>query len=743
MLSCSTMKHWLAFLLIPGSVFPGAASAASQVTVIGDTPVLRALRLEVGEEITIDGSLDEDAWQRGEPTTGFRQSEPETGTPATERTEIRVVFNSDNLYIGVELYDSDPNGLLGNQMVRDGALSADDRFMWMLDPFYDQTSGYFFEINPAGAMGDAQLVPAQGGGGFGMTENRAWDGIWMAQVTRHDQGWTAEIEIPFRTLNFDPEAQAWGANFQRTVRRKNEESLWSGWGLNQGLFSLPAAGRIEGINDVTQGLGLDIKPYLIGTYTDSPGREIGSTTHGDAGLDLFYNLTPQLKANFTLNTDFAQTEVDDRQVNLTRFRLFFPEKRDFFLEGAGNFDFSRDPPRNLSAFFSRRIGLTEGGQPQKIDYGGKLTGSVDNFDLGFLQVRTAREGEVLGEDFTVFRSKRRFLSESYAGLIYTRRATRESNLPDRHTIGADIQIATSRFQGSQNLRFVGYYMKTPNGVNDGDNAAYGVRVDYPNDRWIFNTFYRVIQRNADPAVGFLDGNDYRKLTPRIQFRPRPSNNPWVRQVTMGLQRADFFTDDTEGKWVERSYYFSLADVSFHSGERVSVIVSRTYEQLQRDFRIGGGIILPAGSEHNYSRYRFSVSTAARRKISGGANATFGTFYSGHRRELSADLNLRPRPGLFAALSASFNRVELTEGSFSTKTLRAVINAQFSPFMSISNNIQYDSVSRILGWQFRFRWILTPGNDIYLVWLNNSLDSGDRLTTLDRSLATKLVYTHRF
>ena len=182
-----------------------------------------------------------------------------------------------------------------------------------LTRFYDQTSGYFFEINPAGAMGDAQLVPAQGGGSFGTTENRAWDGIWMARVTRHNQGWTAEIEIPFRTLNFDPQAQAWGANFQRTVRRKNEESFWTGWGLNQGLFSLPAAGRIEGIDEVTQGRGLDIKPYMIGTYTDSPGREIGSTYQGDAGLDVFYNLTPQLKANFTLNTDFAQTEVDDRQ----------------------------------------------------------------------------------------------------------------------------------------------------------------------------------------------------------------------------------------------------------------------------------------------------------------------------------------------------------------------------------------------------------------------------------------------
>ncbi len=737
------MKHLFACVLIGGFLFPLPARAGSQLATTGDTPVLHALRLEAGEEVNIDGRLDEEVWGRAQATTDFRQSEPETGTPATERTEVRIVFDSDSLYIGVALYDSDPNRLLGNQMVRDGALSADDRFMWMLDPFYDQTSGYFFEINPAGAMGDAQLVPAQGGGGFGMTENRAWDGIWTARVTRHDEGWNAEIEIPFRTLNFDPQAEAWGANFQRTVRRKNEESFWTGWGLNQGLFSLPAAGRIEGIREVTQGRGLDIKPYLIGTYTDSPGRDIPSTYQGDVGLDLFYNLTPQLKANFTLNTDFAQTEVDDRQVNLTRFRLFFPEKRDFFLEGAGNFDFSRDPARNLSAFFSRRIGLTADGQPQKIDYGGKLTGRAGDFDLGFLQVRTAGDGVVRGEDFTVLRTKRNFFSESYAGLIYTRRATRESSLADRHTIGADIQIATSRFRGSQNLRFAGYYMKTPNDAKAGDDSIYGLRVDYPNDLWVGNVFYRVIQRNADPAVGFVDGNDYRKLTPRLLFRPRPRNNRWIRQVAMGLQRADFYTDDTNGKWAERSYHFMLMDLSFHSGDSANLVVSRSYERLLEDFRIGGGIVLPAGSEHHFSRFAFRVSTAPQRKISGAANASFGTFYSGHRRELSADLNMRPRPGLFAALGASFNRVELAEGSFSTKTLRGVFNAQFSPFMSISNNIQYDSVSRVFGWQFRFRWILKPGNDIYLVWLNNSLNSGDHWTKLDRSLATKLVYTHRF
>lgn len=714
--------------------------AGQRPSINEDRPAIKAVRLGPEERIALDGRLDETAWRHAEPATDFKQSDPKNGEPATERTEVRVVFDREKLYIGAEFFDTDPSRLLGNQMVRDGALAGDDRFMWTLDPFHDQRSGYFFELNPAGAMGDAQLVPAPGNT-LGTVQNRAWNGIWLARVTRHARGWTAEIEIPFRTLNFNPRAEAWGANFQRTVGRKNEESFWTGWGRNQGLFALAAAGRIEGIADVSQGHGLDIKPYAIGTYTEAPGRGASSTFKGNGGLDFFYSLTPQLKANVTINTDFAQTEVDDRQVNLTRFQLFFPEKRDFFLEGAGNFDFSRDPVSNLSAFFSRRIGLTENGRPQKIDYGGKMIGRAGNLDLGFIQVRTGKEGAVHGEDFTVFRPRRRFLSQSYAGALYTRRSARESSIPDRHTIGADFQLVTTRFRGSQNLQVAGYFMKTPTAATKGDDAAFGLRVDYPNDLWNARLFYREIQENADPAVGFVEGNDYRKLTSNLLFRPRPRNHRWIRQVATGF-RTDFYTN-TKGEWIERSYQLTLLDVSFHSGDRFHVLVTPTHERLHQDLRIGGGITLRPGSEHDYTRYSFGFSTANRRKVSGEANLTSGTFYSGHRRELSAGVNLRPRPGLFAALTGSFNRVELAEGNFSTRIVRAIVNTQFNPFVSLSNNIQYDSVSRQLGWQFRFRWILKPGNDLYFVSLTNWLDSGNRLTTLDHSAATKLVYTYRF
>jgi Domain of unknown function (DUF5916)/Carbohydrate family 9 binding domain-like len=704
--------------------------------------VLRAVRSNPEEKITIDGRLEELVWQRAEPATDFKQSDPRNGEPATERTEIRIVFNRDTLYIGAQLYDSDPAGLLGNQMVRDGFLASDDRFMWVLDPFNDQRSGYYFEINPGGAMGDAQLV-ASTSGNVGMTQNRAWDGIWLARVRRHNQGWTVEVEIPFRTLNFNPDGKTWGANFQRTVRRKNEESVWTAWGRDQGLMNLTSAGHIEGISDVSQGHGLDIKPYLIGTYGQAPGvtPPIDSTYKGDGGLDFFYNLTPQLKANLTLNTDFAQTEVDDRQVNLTRFPLFFPEKRDFFLDGAGYFDFSREPGNDITAFFTRRIGLTENGQPQKIDFGTKLGGQIGRYSLGVMHVRTGRERQVLGEDFTVFRPKRQLFRQSYVGMIYTRRATRDSNIPDRHTIGADIQLVTSRFRGNKNLQMSAFYIKTPNGITHGDDYGYGTRISYPNDLWFLRFTAKEMKKHLDPAAGFIQRPDWRELTPLVRFAPRPKNSRLIRQVSMQAFFDHFF--DTRGRSTERNYQMQLFDISFQSGDSASVTITPTYQMLPENFRIAPGIVLPEGNEYRYTRYAFRLNMADRRMIAVDLSATLGTFYSGHRRDLSGTLNLRPRRGILAAFTGQFNRVELAEGKFSTKVLRAVINTQFNPFISISNNIQFDSVSRVLGWQSRLRWIVKPGNDIYFVWLNNWLDSGQTFTTLDRNAAAKVVYTYRF
>jgi hypothetical protein len=705
-----------------------------------ERPAVSAVRINTDERISIDGKLDESPWQRVPPVTDFIQQDPDNGQPASERTELRVLFDRDKLYIGVECFDADPAGLLFNQMMRDGALDGDDRLMWVLDSYNTQQSAYYFEVNPAGAMGDALVVPAQGGN-FGSALNRAWDGIWVAKVQRHRQGWTAEVEIPFKTLNFDPAAEYWGANFQRTIRRKNEEVLWSGFARNQGLLILAGEGRLEGISDVSQGVGLDVKPYVLGSRRDVLNSGSPATNKGTGGVDFFYNVSPQLKVNLTVNTDFAQTEVDDRQVNLSRFGLFFPEKREFFLEGSRYFDFSKENNGTLSEFFSRRIGLDENGVPQKIDFGTKLSGQIGGFDVGFIQARTAPERGLSGDDFTVFRPQRRFLQQSSMGFLYTRRAARNSNVPVRQTFGGDFELATSRFMGRrQNFQIAGHFAKTPS-PGKPDTNAYGWRVSYPNDLINTRLVYRAIDPNHDPAVGYRDRTGYHAAFAVFRLGPRPKNNRLIRQIATQVT-SQLYTDmkyariDSQNRW-------QPIEITFQSGDRVSMWLSKEYDRLDEDFQISKGVTLPAGSHYSWNRYQINLSTANRRMVSTDTDFRWGTFYSGHRREISGTLNLRVRRGLSAALVSEFNRIELREGSFSTKILRAVVNTQFNPFISLANNVQYDTNSRVLGWQIRFRWIVHPGNDIYFVALNNWKDNGPHIVALDRNMTAKIVYTQRF
>src|SRR4051812_37056947 len=300
---------------------------------------ITALRLDPGASVRLDGQLSEEFWSGAVPATSFVQQDPDNGAPASESTEVRIVFDAHRLVLGITCIDSEPSRLFGNQMQRDQSLASDDRFMVAIDTYSDGRSGYYFEINPSGAMGDGLVQPGTGTGGTtgtgGGGVNRSWDGIWNARVDRNAMGWTAEIEIPLRTINFNRDASSWGITFQRTIRRKIEETLWSGWARNQGLTYMPAAGRLQGLEGLRQGLGLDLLPYVVGNASAAPGRGAPSSVKtGALGGDVVYNLTPGLRANLSINTDFAETEVDQRQVNLTRFPLFYPEKRAFFLEGS-------------------------------------------------------------------------------------------------------------------------------------------------------------------------------------------------------------------------------------------------------------------------------------------------------------------------------------------------------------------------------------------------------------------------
>ena len=711
-----------------------------------EVPVVTAVRLQDSDRIMLDGRLAEEVWRRAMPASGFRQQDPNTGEPASEPTEVRVVYDTNRLIVGVTCFDSEPRRIMGNQMQRDQSLGADDRFMIALDTYSDGRSGYYFEINPSGAMGDGLVLPGTGTGGTTTTGgggvNRSWDGIWNARVDRNETGWTAEIEIPLHTINFKPDASTWGINFQRTIRRKVEESLWTGWARNQGLTYMPAAGRLQGLEGLHQGLGLDVLPYVVGNSSAAPGRGRPSSIEtGALGADVVYNLTPGLRANMSINTDFAETEVDQRQVNLTRFPLFYPEKRAFFLEGASIFAFSRETGNSIVPFFSRRIGLDDTGVPQPIDYGAKLTGHLGAFDLGVLQVRTRDRGATPGEDFTVVRGQQRFWKQSYVGGLFTTRS--DASAPARQTAGVDVALATSQFLGKQVLEVSGFYLNTTKLPGSRGGAAFGARVNMPNDPINWHVAVREVQDGYDPAVGFVDRRSYRQIEPDIRYTVHTERGRFERYIRRFSFEGNFnHLFNLDGQLETRRVDLQFLRVDLHSSDLVEFHLLPLYERLPRDFQISPGVILPAGGEYSFLRRHYQTQTTTSRPVSLNAVYEDGAFYSGQRRQVTGTLSVRPHRGWLINVGGDFNEISLREGRFTTRVWLNDINTQFNPFVSLVNRLQFDTVTRQLGWQARFRWITRPGNDIFFVYTHNWTDR-TTLQTLDRKGSIKIVRTIRF
>ena len=712
-----------------------------------------AVRIADGERIHLDGRVEEPVWQSAIPATGFRQQEPLEGVAATEETAVYLLYDRDNLYIGVILYDSDIDGILAYQKQRDAGLGTDDRFMWILDTFLDGRTGYFFEINPAGLMGDGLLSS-----GFHRV-NKSWDGIWEARTARRRDGWSAEIRIPFRTLNFDPGNDTWGINFQRTVRRKNEEVLWNGHRRNQGLFRPVHAGRLTGLQGMSQGVGLEVTPYSTAGWRNVPETVDPTDFPTDAGFDLSYSVTPSLRAALSINTDFAEVEVDERRVNLTRFPLFFPERRDFFLEGSGVFSFS--PRSFVNPFFSRRIGLVAGEQIP-ITYGARLGGQMGRYEVGFFQVRTGRHEPlptdsseaVAPEDLAVARIKRSLFRQSSIGAIYTRRATgtigNEVAPPDRHTLGTDLDLFTSRFLGNKNLQFEAFLLWNSDPVaggtsSFGDLSARGVRLNYPNDLWRVHVSYRELGDDWDPAIGFTRRNGFRRLQPTVTFAPRPHSIAAIRQLQFRLQ-FEYLTD-LSYRLETRKTELRLLGIRFESGDSLRLEVTQLFERLDQEFEIHPGDTIPIG-DYNTLEWKVRAGTAGRRAVSGNVEFSRGGFWSGDRTQYVLGFTVRPYPGVSLRSEAEKNDVRLPEGDFSTYLLRLIGGWHINPWASVIGNLQYDDVTEVAGLFVRFRWIFTPGSDLFIVYTHNWQSVGNRigdfdLSTLSQGATTKINYTHRF
>ncbi len=745
---------------------PASGLAGQDLTgptdVLGGTPKdadLVATALPIELRVELDGRVDEEAWATATPITDFTQQEPVEGGRPSESTEIRVVFDEDNLYIGAIIYD-DPDQIMAFQRQRDAGLGTDDRFMWILDTFQDGRTGYFFEINAAGLMGDGIM------GGGARRINKSWDGIWEARTARRPDGWSAEIRIPFRTLNFDPESDTWGINFQRTIRRRNEEILWRGWRRNQGLFRPVYAGRVTGLRDLSQGIGLEARASTIGSWKNIPADSEPTTYPRDLSLDVNYSVTPSLRASLSVNTDFAEVESDQRRVNLTRFPLRFPERRDFFLEGSGVFSFA--PRSGPSPFFSRNIGLRSGRQVP-IDYGTRVTGQVGDYEVGFYQIATGSqsfldagaENVIPSEDFTVARIRRRLFEQSTIGVIYTRRASAAD--PDGftpqvgHTAGIDASFNTRHFFGDNNfeLELFAVWNSNPDPTSSrtlDDLTARGFRVNFPNDIWSAHVSYREFGAAYDPSLGFVRRNDFRRVEPRVGWSPRPASIDWIRRFNFAAQFR-YLAELGTGIVEERQWDFDIFEVDFENGAEFEFNGTRVYEFLDESFEISDGIVVAEGG---YTGWEWEVSgrTARQRRLSGGAGVEWGQFWNGERTRYQFDATVRPNPGISISADYEHNQVTLPQGAFRADVYQLEGEWNTSPWISTTSLLQYDNVSEIIGLLARFRWIVRPGNDIYFVyahnWQNNVTDvlglqnpNTRRRVTLSRGATVKAGYTYRF
>ncbi len=701
----------------------------------------------ISSEITLDGSLDEPVWGTAPKIGDLTQRIPQTGQPPTERTDVTLLYDADNLYIGVMAYDSEPQRITSTLMERDANIMSDDRIAIVLDTYHDQSNAFYFATNPAGALRDG-LVFANGQG------NLAWNAIWEVQTRRTEQGWSAEFAIPFKSLNFPSEQTVWGFNILRNIQRKLEEDRWSGARLETRIFQVSEAGEITDLEGLTQGMGLDIRPF-VGSRWLRTGATEHNTVTGKPGLDLFYNFTPSLKLSATANTDFGETEVDARQINLTRFSLLFPEKRSFFLEDVGIFSFSDTtvrPPGGVPSarsevipFFSRRIELLSG-EEVPIDFGLKLTGKIGRTDIGVLDVRTRDLPIVPEKNFFVGRVKQNFLQQSYIGAIYTKG---HPALPiSSSTYGADVRLATSRFLGgSRNLVFNAYGLRSANEGNSNRDLSYGISADYPNDQIQMTFAWRDVQQNFRPALGFVSRRNVRLLRVMGRYNPRPKDFLGIQQMLHGLTFTRFTRLDT-GQ-AERWNLHSSGPIDWHfkSGDSLHSLFSPviTYERLFDDFEIWPGVVLPPG-EYRFTRWRTHVNTAAKRRLQGRVETITGTYWSGRAHELRTTLRYKIPPHFEISFDTNQTFAQLPQGNFVARIFTTRVNYAASPFLTFTNLIQFDNRSRNLGWQSRVRWILEPGNDLFIVfnqgWIQETA-AGYNFSTQDSKVSAKFQYTFRF
>lgn len=705
-------------------------------TVLYSQPSITAYKIDTPP--SIDGQI-ETAWLSTEKITGFYQREPETGEPVSKETVVYICYDADNIYVAFKCFD-DPDRITAKEMARDAVLANEDKIVVMLDTFLDRRNAFWFEINPRGSKGDALI------GQNGAVMNKDWDGIWQGKSAMTSDGWETELAIPFKSLNFSPGRDTWGIKFVRAIMHNNELAYWPAANLDAFKYQVSDAGQITGLTGITQGIGLDVRPYALAGIDQNRGEELEYPA--DAGLDLYYQVSSGLKGVVTVNTDFAQTEVDDRQINLTRFPLFYPEKRDFFLDGAHYFQFSREADdgnsksRQLVPFFSRRIGLGESGSPIPIIGGLKLTGQAGPWNLGFLSVVDDRMNG--RKNLSAARITRNFGSQSGLGIIGT---TGNAVAENKNSIvGADLKLGTSTFKGNKNLMLLLFGVKSYTRNLTGNDWAFGTEVSYPNDLLSMRLGYSQIENNFHAGVGFVPRKNIRNSYGEFALGPRPKK--WgILQVQIKTT-FDYITD-LSNHLKTRELGLSPFIIRFFSADEIRFKITRQYDVIQQSFDIFTDRVIRRGI-YDYQRYAAEFLSAKRRNYWMSLEYDWGEFYNGTGEMIKFGGGYKVGVPLYLGISVEYGTAHLPAGDFDIRVARVNGDILLSPSMTILSFIQYDNESEKIGWQSRFRWILKPGNEILFAWnsiwqdpMEQSHPSLSDYKLGESSCRLKINYNYRF
>ena len=691
-----------------------------------EPPRIRAGAMAAG--LHIDGVLDEPMWSAAEPIDQFTQTDPDEGQPATARTQVRVIASATAIAIGV-VCDDDPNGIVSFSVRRDAGLNNEDHVRMVLGPFLDGRSGYVFTINPTGARYDGLIEP-------GGDDNSEWDGIWDAATKRTDSGWTAELLIPIHTLSFNPDLREWHFNVQRRIQRRLETDRWAFPARQYQLTQTSRAGILSELPAFDLGVGLTVRPAVTtGGGVPATGADVEGKFH--PSLDVTKRLGANVLASLTVNTDFAETEVDTRRTNLTRFPLFFEEKRTFFLEGSDIFSFGLGLEEDVIPFHSRRIGLVAG-REVPIIAGGKINGRVGNTNVGGTVVGTNDLRGVVPDEtlMAVGRVKQNILEESWVGAI----ATVGDPLARGGSWlgGVDFTYSTSSFRGDKNFLAGVWGLATGRHDLQGDTAAYGFQVSYPNDKWEVELTHKRIGRDFDPSLGFVPRRAVHLINASLNNRTRISSGPF-QQLTHEFEPS--LATDLSGKWESYRVFFAPVNWRFRSGDRFEFNANPEGERLIEPFEVADDVEIPAGSYH-WRRYRLEVSTAQKRRLYTQLTYWFGGFYGGDLQQIEWTGAWNPMPLVTVEFTGEHNVGHLPSGDFTQTLVGNRLRINISPDLSIASYVQYDTDSDSIGVNTRLRWTFTPVADLFIVYNHNVRSLLERWQLESNQLLVKLQYSWR-